>query len=318
MTFPDISPAAASALLLSQLDPEHDLKDALRRLENEVRREPASVRHRWALAEMLCLLRDGARALKQVQICARLAGKQDASSHSRAQMLRGLIRAETQRQEVFAGRVKPLAVIDSPPWMDELAQAIALNATGDHAGADQVRRAALEAAPTRPVLCRCAEELRTETSKADAAPGPVERRFEWIGDSDTRLGPVCEFIVAGGYRWVAFADIATMQVTPPSSLLDLVWLPVAMQLRGTQAGAQTLHGFVPTRHSGGEASLRVADARERDALILARLTRWQEYGETGVFAIGQKTLMTDAGDVPLLTLRALRADDDSQAVGVAS
>ena len=37
-----------------------------------------------------------------------------------------------------------------------------------------------------------------------------------------------------------------------------------------------------------------------------------------VFAIGQKTLMTDAGDVPLLTLRALRADDDSQAGGAPS
>jgi type VI secretion system protein ImpE len=199
MTTPDISPASASPLLLSQLDSEHDLQEALRRLENDVRREPASVRHRWALAEMLCLSGDWTRALKQVQVCGQLAGKQDASWHARSQLMRGLIRAEIQRQEVFTGRAKPLAVIDSPRWMDDLAQAIALNATGDHAGADEVRRAALDAAPTRPVLCRFTEERQPDASKADAAVGTVERRCEWIGDSDTRLGPVCEFIVAGGY-----------------------------------------------------------------------------------------------------------------------
>jgi type VI secretion system protein ImpE len=44
---------------------------------------------------------------------------------------------------------------------------------------------------------------------------------------------------------------------------------------------------------------------QRDALMLSRLTRWQDVGETGVFALGQKTLMSDGVDYPFLDLREI-------------
>jgi type VI secretion system protein ImpE len=42
-----------------------------------------------------------------------------------------------------------------------------------------------------------------------------------------------------------------------------------------------------------------------DAIRLARESRWREEGKTGVFGLGQKTWMTDAGDVGLLDLRVI-------------
>lgn len=284
--------------LLSQLNPGNNLQDALTRLESEVRSVPGSASHRWALAELLCVLGHWERALKQLQVGARMPDSKDAQWQAKAHMLRGLIRAEAQRSEVFAGQLLPVPVVDRPPWMEDLARAVAANETGDHAQADRLRRCALDQAPTSAGVC---------TLQGDAAAGTTsEQPFAWIADTDTRLGPVCECMLAGGYRWLAYADIATLQLACPASLLDLVWLPVTLQLRGTQAGAQQLRGFLPTRYSGTDNIAAELGSSQRDALMLSRLTRWQDVGETGVFALGQKTLMSAEGDIPLLGIRCIR------------
>ncbi len=286
-------------LLLSQLNPDHNLQDALTRLESEVRRAPASASHRWALAELLCVLGHWERALKQLQVGSQLVEGKDAQWQLKAQLLRGLIRAEAQRTQVFAGQLLPVPVVDRPPWMEDLARAIRLNEEGSQSQADELRHAALEAAPTRAGICICQEEAPDGTEQALS-----EQPFEWLSDSDTRLGPVCEFIVAGGYRWLAYADMASLQIARPSSLLDLVWLPATLQLRG----AGPLRGYLPARYSGTENIAAEMGSNQRDALMLSRLTLWQDIGETGVFALGQKTLMTQGGDIALMGIRALRMD----------
>jgi type VI secretion system protein ImpE len=305
----NITASPTPPLLLSQINTGHNLQDALSRMEAEVRNAPASASHRWALAELLCVLGHWERALKQLQVGAKLVDAKDTQWHSKAQMLRGLIRAEAQRTEVFAGQLLPVPVIDRPQWMEDLARAIGLNEKGEHAQADALRRAALDVAPTHPGQCHWHDESDLQGQgpvRAHEDEPLTEQTFEWISDTDTRLGPVCEFIVAGGYRWLAFADIASMEVVRPTSLLDLVWLPVTLRLRSTQAGARPMLGYIPTRYSGTENIAAEIGSSQRDALILSRLTRWQDVGETGVFALGQKTLMTAEGDIPLLGLRKLR------------
>jgi type VI secretion system protein ImpE len=306
--------ATPSPLRLSQLNPDHNLQDALTRLETEVRHAPSSASHRWALAELLCVLGHWERALKQLQVGAKLVDTKDAPNDAqwqvKAQLLRGLIRAEAQRTQVFAGQLLPVPVVDRPQWMEDLARAIRLNEEGDHAQADSVRHAALAAAPTRSGVCTWQDEAQPQDAPADSANAPThEQTFEWISDTDTRLGPVCEFIVAGGYRWLAYADMVSLQIARPASLLDLVWLPATVQLRSTQAGPQQLRGFIPARYSGTENIAAEIGSNQRDALMLSRLTLWQDIGETGVFALGQKTLMTQSGDLPLLGVRSLRLDD---------
>jgi type VI secretion system protein ImpE len=300
---------ATTAMLLSQLNAGHNLQDALSRMETEVRNCPSSAPHRWALAELLCVLGQWERALKQLQVGAKLVDAKDAHWHSKAQMLRGLIRAEAQRTEVFAGQLLPTPVVDRPQWMEDLARAIALNEKAEHAQADALRRAALGTAPTSAGICTWHDEAGLQGTSPVAVHEEellTDQAFDWISDTDTRLGPVCECIVAGGYRWLGYADIATMEVARPSSLLDLVWLPVTLSLRNTQAGQRPMRGYLPTRYSGTENVAAEIGSNQRDALILSRLTRWQDVGETGVFALGQKTLMTPGGDIPLLGLRNLR------------
>ena len=299
-------------LLLSQLNPDHNLQDALTRLEGEVRANPTSASHRWALAELLCVLGHWERALKQLQVGAKLVDIKDAQWQAKAQMLRGLIRAEAQRTQVFAGQLLPVPVVDRPQWMEDLARAVSLNEKGEHTQADELRSVALDAAPTRAGVCTWHDDSQRDASsrvQAGSDQPLSEQRFEWISDTDTRLGPVCEFIVAGGYRWLAYADIASMQISRPASLLDLVWLPATLKLRSTQAGPQQLRGYIPSRYSGTENIAAEIGSNQRDALMLSRLTLWQDIGETGVFALGQKTLMTPHGDLPLMGIRTLDMAD---------
>ncbi|QDL54679.1 type VI secretion system accessory protein TagJ [Rhodoferax aquaticus] len=288
--------APTPSLTLSQLHPDHHLGQALALLEKGVRFKPTQVQARWALVEFLCLLGHWERALKQLQTAMQLATVDEENGpgwlHT-AYLLRGLIRAQDQRSAVFAGEQQPVPVIDTTPWMQDLAQAIAHNARGDHARADVLRCRALEQAPTQAGIC-------TQDNESG------EQTHTWLSDSDTRLGPVCELIIAGGYRWLAYADIACLHIQRPSSVLDLVWLPVTLQLRGTLAADKTLHAYIPTRYHGTED--KAADYTDPQArtLLLSRLTLWHEVGDTGVFAHGQKTLMTEHGDMPLLDLRELR------------
>ena len=106
-----------------------------------------------------------------------------------------------------------------------------------------------------------------------------------------------------------YADIASVQIARPASLLDLVWLPATLKLRSTQVGPQQLRGYIPSRYSGTENIAAEIGSNQRDALILSRLTLWQDIGETGVFALGQKTLMAPQGDLPLMGIRSLDMTD---------
>ena len=276
------------------------LDAALARAEQGVRAQPTDVHSRWFLFELLCVLGHWERALKQLQTCATM----DPSLDGTAQALRGLIRAERQRDEVFAGRQMPVPVVDLPDWMAGLARAIAANVSGDHDSADTLREAALAQAP-------------------EAGGRSNVGTFDWIADSDTRLGPVCELVTAGSYRWIAFADLLGVTIEAPTRLLDLVWASAQFTLRsggggGTDTSTGTaLKGYLPVRYPGSSAA--------SDALRLSRETLWRDVGTTGVFATGQKTWMTDAGDWSLLDLRELRftsaspmAADGSLATGAVS
>jgi len=287
------------SLMLSQLNKEHNLQDALSSIEALVRQEPDNSAHRWGLVEVLCVLGHWERALKQLQAATRLSPELQAH----AQLVRGLIRAEHQRAEVFAGTLLPTPVVDRPKWMEDLARAMGHNARGEHAQADALREAALAQAPQADGICQI--QAPESGQEADHPESIAHQKFSCLSDTDSRLGPVCELMISGGYRWLAFADIHSMSMQAPTRLLDLVWMPVKVQLRGTQAGEQLLHGFVPSRYSGTESVAGEVGVHQRDALMLSRLTRWQDVGETGVFALGQKTLMSDGVDYPFLDLREI-------------
>lgn len=287
-----------TTLTLTQGDNTHPAEDLLRMLskaEERVRQQPTHPQHRWAMVELLCTLCQWDRALTQLQAWVRF----EPEGAARAHLTRGLIQAEAQRAQVFLGKTPPGVVVDFPIWMAQLAQALQHNALGQHEKADDSRRQALAAAPLRSWRCQWAD--RQQQTQA-----PQEQHFEWLADSDTRLGPVCEVMSAGAYRWLAFADVAHLQISPPQHALDLIWLPARLELHGggTSTAGKTLHVYLPARSSWTTAPETPDSAQQ--AMLRSRLTAWTEVGETGIFSTGQKTWMSDGIDWPLLDVREVR------------
>ncbi|UDM49827.1 type VI secretion system accessory protein TagJ [Cupriavidus sp. MP-37] len=246
---------------------------ALAETEAQVREHPGSFAFRWQLFQWLCVVGDWPRALKQVQVATQLAPDFAQTAH----VYRDLIRAEVFRGEVFAGQRTPGSLLPAPAWVAKLHTALAENNTGDCSAADISRDLALSQAP----------------ASAGAHDGV---RFAWITDTDTRLGPTCEIVTAGRYAWPPFAQMRKIELGKTSGLLDLLWRPATVTL----ADGVVSHGFLPVRYPSSEQG--------SDGIRLARETSWAEAGETGVIGIGQKTWMTDAGDVAMLDVTTLTLD----------
>ncbi|CAB3711870.1 hypothetical protein LMG22037_04110 [Paraburkholderia phenoliruptrix] len=243
------------------------LIEQIERIETRVRAQPTTASHRWALFQLLCVTGDWARAMQQLQTWAKL----DPQQAPTAQACRDLIRAERWRARVVSGQERPGFVHEPAEWVKELVGALRLTADGQSEAADKARERALEAAPL----------IAARTPQGVA---------NWIADSDSRFGPVCEVITAGHYRWVPFADLAAWRVSSPANLINLVWAPCVLTL----TDGSVVRGFMPARYPGSDTAA--------DTLRLGRETVWHEAGRTAVIALGQKTWTTEQGDFGLFEL----------------
>jgi type VI secretion system protein ImpE len=259
----DTLPATLSALLH-----EHSLVDGLQMAEQRVRIHPAQVACRHSLFQLLCIMGEWSRAMQQLQLCARM----DANYIQEAQLFGELIRCEMFRQSCLQGKQRPGFILPPPTWMEDLLSALMHNARGETAEADVCRSKALEA-------------------MTDVGGQWNDSGFDWISDSDSRIGPVVELVSGGIYTWLPFSQIRLLGSSSPNQLTDLCWKPVTITLvNGVTYGA-----WLFTRYSGSE------DAA--DALRLCRETVWQDGpGDTVVQALGQKMWLTSHGDKSLLEL----------------
>ncbi|PRX32028.1 type VI secretion system protein ImpE [Paraburkholderia sp. BL18I3N2] len=241
-------------------------------VEANIRSQPTLATHRWMLFQWLCITYQWTRAIQQLQVFAQLEPSQGSVAHA----CRDLIRAEHWRAKVMAGQQEPGWVFgDAPAWIHGMLSALKLSAQGQQDASDDARERALDLAPLVP----------GHTSN---------QRFEWIADSDSRLGPVCELITAGRYRWLSLADLASWRIERPSTLLDLVWAPCTLSLTD---GAM-VRGFMPARYPLAAHGSPVP----RATLQLGHETVWHESGRTAVIASGRKTWTTSAADFDLFEL----------------
>lgn len=248
-----------------------DLDQALTELQGAVRDDPADPALRIFLFQLLCVNGDWNRALTQLNVVADM----EAEALLMAQTYRELLQIENYREAVFSGEKSPLIFGDPPEWIGELLQALPLAHQGDGEAARKIVDAAFERATARP-------------GRINDAP------FEWISDADMRLGPVLEAIVNGKYYWVPFDNIASLTLSAPEDLRDLVWQPAEF----TWATEGKSPGFVPARYPVGGATIDPDCA-------LGRKTEWNDIGSEFFVGVGQKLLTTDVEDYPQLTTTTL-------------
>lgn len=252
------------------------LDEALAALQEQVRSEPERVQHRVFLFQLLAVLGRWERALGQLEVIEQL----DPKALPMVYTYRRAIAAESARAEVFAGRASPVIFGAPEAWMAWLVEGLRLTAAGDHAAAGELRARAFDAAP--------------------ATAGDLDgEAFAWIADADARLGPMLEAILNGRYGWLPFHRVRAVRLERPADLRDLVWMPAFLTL---EDGAEVA-ALVPARYPGSEAGA--------DDVRRSRRTEWKELGlGTGCWAgLGQRMLVTDRGEHPLLDVRAVRLGD---------
>ncbi len=159
-------------------------------------------------------------------------------------------------------------------------------------------RAALSAERTRQDMF-----LKGEYPSGKAAPSPVTgslngRRFASLADADPRIGARLEVFTAGQYLWLPFEHIATVRMSPPKRLRDLLWIPAVVRpgpaFRGLELGEVLVPALAPLSWRHPE-----------DAVRLGRVTEWAEADDGAAVPLGQKLLLVDGEELPILELREL-------------
>ncbi len=248
-----------------------NLQEALNTLQAAVRKQPAKAELRTFLFQLLSVLGNWDRALAQLDV----VGELEAATLPMVHTYRSALACEALRKEIYNGHKRPVLFGEPDQWIALLMEALALDRAGNLAGAQSTREAAFEAAP--------------------ATVGTIDgAAFSWIADADQRLGPILECVMNGNFYWIPFYRIQRIQFDAPVDLRDFVWMPAEFTwVNGGQAV-----GLIPTRYPDTENS---GDAQ----LMLARKTDWRKVGAGVYTGLGQRMLVTDVGEYPLLDCRRI-------------
>lgn len=227
------------------------LNEAIQALGAELRNNPANVRERIFLFELLCFAGEFDRAEKQLEVLAQ-AGPDAATG---CLLYRAALAAEHSRRDLFEKK-------DYPPLP---------------ADAGSVR------------------------GTWNGNP------FESLEDSDPRIGPRLEIFAAGQYMWIPLVHIASVEIQDPKRLRDLLWSPALVRTGKAFKGQELGEVLCPVL---SPFSFRHSD----DAVRLGRSTVWEEQDGGEPIPFGQKMMVVDGEDVPVLELRKLEIADPEGAL----
>jgi type VI secretion system protein ImpE len=157
------------------------------------------------------------------------------------------------------------------------------------------------------------EMFRTGSLPAGSEPRPVSgtlngQPFESLEDADPRIGARLEVFAAGAYQWIPFDLLASIQVEEPKKLRDLLWTTARVTpspaYRGGELGEVLLPVLTPLSCDHAEGTVR-----------LGMETRWEEDAAGREIPYGQKVLLVDGEDIPLLEIRELQITPPSPGDG---
>jgi len=149
-----------------------------------------------------------------------------------------------------------------------------------------------------------AEMFRTNTmpldgTASDEVAGTLNGKpFSSISDADPRIGARLEVFAAGQYTWIPWQHIALLKIEPPKRLRDLLWAPAVLRtsedFKGQELGEILLPAIAPLSFDFPDDEIR-----------LGRGTDWVELPDGDYVPAGQKLLLVDGEQVPLLSIREL-------------
>jgi type VI secretion system protein ImpE len=157
-------------------------------------------------------------------------------------------------------------------------------------------RGTLNATKTRQDLFR---DGKLPFESSEAIGGTLNgATFKALIDADSRIGANLEVFAAGSYLLIPFSLLSSIEIAPPRRLRDLLWIPAVIRttpaFQDRELGETLLPALTPfsVKHAS-------------DAVRLGRETVWEE-DETGKLCpVGQKILLVDGEEMPILDVRKL-------------
>lgn len=253
------------------------LQEAIAAATAQIKAKPQDLAARGLLCELLCFAGDFERADKQLDALGQL----DPQALLAVSEFRHLARAEQARQQFyFEGRVPDFLEPPSPELQLRLAAAVQLRA-GDVAAAAGLLE---EAERQRPKL-------------GGTCDG---RRFADLRDCDDLTASIFEVLTSQGkYYWMPMERVERIEIRPFERPRDLLWRSAHVVLRDGAHGEM----FLPTIYAGTAAS-------GTEQAVLGRMTDWQGGDSSPLRGIGQRMLLVDDEDRPLLEIGELEFQVD--------
>lgn len=125
------------------------------------------------------------------------------------------------------------------------------------------------------------------------------RPFQEIADSDSNIGARLELFAAGSYVWLPFEHLASLELGPPRRLRDTLWAPALVQtapsFRGMDLGEVLIPAIYPF-------SWKQPDGE----IWLGHKTEFLPNEDGDISPVGQKMLIVDDEEFPLLEVRSLK------------
>jgi type VI secretion system protein ImpE len=162
-----------------------------------------------------------------------------------------------------------------------------------------VYRSALYAERTRQEMFRTGTMPAAEDASAPTAGGTWnDTPFASLSDADPRIGDHLEVFIAGSYTWIPTRYIEQIEIEPPTTLRDLLWARARIQaspkFRLQNLGEVLLPVISPLSYLAAD-----------DAVKLGRISEWNDQPDGTERPTGQKLLLVDGEEIPLLEFRSI-------------
>lgn len=252
------------------------LHEAVKVMNEEVKRNPTDVQRRSLLAELLCIVGKLERADAQLEVIL----QQDMKAALGVALLRQLIRAETARRDfAAAGRLPEFIDVPSPYIKHYVEASI------------HMREKRLDDAKR---LLDLAEEERPRVKGTCNG-----RPFDDLRDLDDMTAGVFEVLTSTGkFYWIPVERVRSIEFRKPERLRDLMWRRAAMSVADGPDGEV----FLPATYypNGTEPA---------EGALLGRITEWRGGNGAPIRGIGQVTFLVGDESVPIMQMETVTFEE---------
>ncbi|MCW5966172.1 MAG: tetratricopeptide repeat protein, partial [Bryobacterales bacterium] len=159
-------------------------------------------------------------------------------------------------------------------------------------------KAALHAQRTRENFYAAGEYKNSSADSAPAVGATINgKHYASVRDADPRIGARLEVFAGGSFMWIPFRHLERVDIEKPRRLRDLLWLP-----------SKVVNASTFTEELGDVLLPVITAEATRDESETVKLGRETYFGvdEDGLeIPVGQKLLLADDEEIPLLEVREL-------------